>query len=168
MALFVLAVLTAGCLETDIAVPNGNGSELLATPDGEKRSPETVTTTAQPDRYRIVGDSMAPTLSAGDVVRVNRSMNPEPGDVITYRKADGTVVTHRISFWVAAGENWYDRANASHLGPRPSCSETPMCPAPNAGWVTLGDNNALYDQVEPDDPHLPVTRSRVIGVVAGV
>ncbi|WP_276300963.1 S26 family signal peptidase [Halorussus lipolyticus] len=71
------------------------------------------------------------------------------GDVIIFRR-DGakgrTPVIHRARFWVNDSENWYDKANPRYL-PGDSCTEIANCPAPNAGFVTLGDNNRYYDQV---------------------
>jgi signal peptidase len=49
-------------------------------------------------------------------------------------------------FWVEAGENWYDRADAIAVGGADSCEELAHCPAPHAGFVTKGDHNANYDQ----------------------
>ena len=72
----------------------------------------------------------------------------QAGSVIVYRQPGrfGPPIIHRARFHVDAGENWYDRANPDYL-PGDSCEEVPNCPAPNAGFVTKGDNNAMYDQV---------------------
>ncbi|NHN58477.1 MULTISPECIES: S26 family signal peptidase [Halorussus] len=70
------------------------------------------------------------------------------GDVIIYRP-DGstseTPIIHRARFWVNDSENWYDEADPEYL-PGDSCAEVRSCPAPNAGFVTLGDANPYYDQ----------------------
>lgn len=96
----------------------------------------------------------------------------EPGDVIVYRpdgSASATPIIHRARFWVEEGENWYDRANRDYVGQYRSCeadddpttdTALPACPAPNAGFITKGDNeatNGMYDQVagiaeNPVDP----------------
>ncbi|WP_254536756.1 S26 family signal peptidase [Halomarina litorea] len=85
------------------------------------------------------------------------------GDVIVYRP-DGdpgaTPIIHRAHFWVEEGENWYDRADPAYLGRYDDCRELPACPAPNAGFITKGDNertNPQYDQVAQitDDPVKP-------------
>jgi signal peptidase len=84
----------------------------------------------------------------------------DPGDVIIYRP-DGstseTPIIHRAHFWVDEGEDWYERANPEFLGGAIDCTELANCPAPNAGFVTKGDANQVYDQalafstpVEPD------------------
>jgi len=79
----------------------------------------------------------------------------EEGDVIVYRRNGGTArdpVIHRAMFYVEDGENWYDRAEAEHLPPGvDDCRELSNCPAPNAGFVTKGDNpvsNQYYDQAQ--------------------
>jgi signal peptidase len=85
----------------------------------------------------------------------------EPGDVIVYQP-DGsgfaTPIIHRAMFWVEDGENWYDRANPEYVGRYDACETDddpvtdtglPACPAPNAGFITKGDNggtNGMYDQ----------------------
>ncbi|MFB6133870.1 MAG: S26 family signal peptidase [Halanaeroarchaeum sp.] len=71
------------------------------------------------------------------------------GDVIIYRKngrTDATPIIHRARFWVSDGENWYDEANPSFVS-GDSCNALPNCPAPHAGFITKGDANGQYDQV---------------------
>ncbi|UPW00020.1 S26 family signal peptidase [Halorussus gelatinilyticus] len=70
------------------------------------------------------------------------------GDVIVYRpdgREETTPIIHRARFWVNDSENWYRKANPKYLA-GDNCAEVTHCPAPNAGFVTLGDNNELYDQ----------------------
>ncbi len=72
----------------------------------------------------------------------------ERGDVIVFTP-DGsrrTPVIHRARFWVDAGEDWYDRADADYVRGG-SCAAIPNCPAPHAGFITKGDANPYYDQV---------------------
>jgi len=48
------------------------------------------------------------------------------------------------------GENWYDRADPAVLD-ADSCDELRNCPAPHAGFITKGDNEATndyYDQAK--------------------
>nr|WP_241966832.1 S26 family signal peptidase [Haloplanus aerogenes] len=72
----------------------------------------------------------------------------DPGDA-------GPPVIHRARFWVDEGENWYDRANPEYVSAS-SCAEMRNCPAPHAGFVTKGDANAQYDQVNGiSDPVKP-------------
>jgi len=82
------------------------------------------------------------------------------GDVIVY-KPDGsdyrTPVIHRAMFWVEEGENWAEKANPEYLPENAVCdgageavqngTDIPSCPAPHAGFITKGDANAHYDQV---------------------
>jgi len=79
------------------------------------------------------------------------------GDVIVYRPNGGsdTPIIHRARFWVNESENWYAKADPSMV-PGTACSEIRNCPAPNAGFITKGDNNGLYDQVSGiSDPVQP-------------
>lgn len=80
------------------------------------------------------------------------------GDVIVYeRNGNGgaTPIIHRARFWVEAGENWYQEANPRYLNGG-SCDAIPNCPAPHAGFITKGDNNQHYDQVNGiSDPVKP-------------
>ena len=78
------------------------------------------------------------------------------GDVIVY-EPDGnggtTPIIHRAMFYVNESENWYDKAvevNPEAVGNAGSCDAMANCPAPNAGFITKGDNertNRRYDQV---------------------
>ncbi len=80
------------------------------------------------------------------------------GDVIVY-KPDGsdyrTPVIHRAMFWVEEGENWVEKANPEYLPEDAVCdgdagrngTDIASCPAPHAGFITKGDANAHYDQV---------------------
>lgn len=86
------------------------------------------------------------------------------GSVIVYTQPDrfGPPIIHRARLFVEEGENWYDRANPDYL-PGNSCSEVPHCPAPHSGFITKGDNNRMYDQVNTIDAP-PVKPSWVRGV----
>ncbi|HKJ57879.1 MAG TPA: S26 family signal peptidase [Halobacteriales archaeon] len=70
------------------------------------------------------------------------------GDVIVFEANGGrtTPVIHRARFWVEEGENWASKADPAFV-PTQNCDSLPNCPAPHAGFVTKGDNNARYDQV---------------------
>ena len=92
------------------------------------------------------------------------------GDVIIYvpdGNGRGTPIIHRAMLWVEDGENWYDRADSDAIGNEDNCQQLPNCPAPNAGFITLGDHNPNYDQVSrlPDcrDFCNPVKPEWVVG-----
>ncbi|MGQ4557133.1 S26 family signal peptidase [Halobellus sp. GM3] len=69
------------------------------------------------------------------------------GSVVIYDPPTrvGSPIIHRAHFHVEEGENWYDRANPSHVRAN-SCEQLPNCPAPHDGFITKGDANAQYDQ----------------------
>lgn len=69
------------------------------------------------------------------------------GSVVIYDNPDsfGPPIIHRARFWVDDGENWYDEANPEYIR-ADNCEELRYCPAPHAGFITKGDNNAEYDQ----------------------
>ncbi len=70
------------------------------------------------------------------------------GSVIIFQPPDRTAspIIHRAMFHVEAGEDWYDRAD-ERFHRADDCSDLRNCPAPHDGFVTLGDNNGQYDQV---------------------
>lgn len=76
-----------------------------------------------------------------------------PGDVVVYRpdgRVRSTPIIHRAMFWVDEEENWYGRADPDDVAGYSDCDALPNCPAPHAGFVTKGDNeatNGAYDQV---------------------
>jgi len=88
------------------------------------------------------------------------------GSVIVYDDPSdaGPPVIHRAQFWVEEGENWYDRADPDYVSAS-DCTEMRNCPAPNDGFVTKGDANSQYDQVngisEPVKPEWIVGIARV-------
>ncbi|WP_226480903.1 S26 family signal peptidase [Natrinema amylolyticum] len=82
------------------------------------------------------------------------------GDVIVYAP-DGnpaaTPIIHRARFRVEAGENWVrNDADPAYTGGR-SCAEIRSCPAPHDGFITKGDANDTYDQLD-GEPETTVVR----------
>jgi len=71
------------------------------------------------------------------------------GDVIVYQPParGGPPIIHRARFYVTAGQNWVADADPAYLGGR-TCDDLPTCPAPHAGFITKGDANPYYDQVQ--------------------
>jgi Signal peptidase I len=71
-----------------------------------------------------------------------------PGDVIIFSPPGraGSPIIHRAHLWVETGEDWTARADAAHLGGA-TCAQITTCPAPHAGFITKGDANPQYDQV---------------------
>jgi signal peptidase len=70
------------------------------------------------------------------------------GDVIIFSPPgrQGSPIIHRAHLWVEPGEDWTPRADPSHLGGA-TCAQISTCPAPHAGFITKGDANPHYDQV---------------------
>ncbi|WP_245810887.1 S26 family signal peptidase [Halorubrum halodurans] len=126
-----------------------------------------------PPMVAVESSSMEPNMNTGDLVFVTEPgrLAPDAADneigVVTHEAGEesgyrtfgdhGSVVIyqppgrraspiiHRAMFHVEAGENWYDRADDRYHG-ADDCEELRNCPAPHAGFVTLGDNNRQYDQ----------------------
>ncbi|MFC6756698.1 MULTISPECIES: S26 family signal peptidase [Haloarcula] len=75
-----------------------------------------------------------------------------PGDVIAFAPNGSdqrTPIIHRAMFYVEEDEKWYSRADPESIGDADNCEELANCPAPHAGFITKGDANGRYDQVQP-------------------
>lgn len=97
--------------------------------------------------YDGVGDTNLVTTELGE--EIGHIAFGKPGDVVVFKPdgEDGTPIIHRLHLWVEEGENWYDRANPDYIGDHDSCEALPDCPAPHDGFITKGDHNSGYDQV---------------------
>lgn len=128
-----------------------------------------------PPLVAVESGSMEPHLSRGDLVFImdeNRLVPPNAQagtGIVTYqagRESDyqslgdygnvivfeppsrtGPPVIHRAMFWVEAGERWVSEANPDYLR-EADCAAVPSCPAPHDGFVTKGDANPYYDQIQ--------------------
>jgi signal peptidase len=117
-----------------------------------------------PPFVSVISDSMEPTMSRGDMIFIVENerfsdesdiegievaeQEGEDGDVIVYRpngQKNKTPVIHRAVLYVEEGENWVKKADSRYLSSN-SCAFTSNCPAPNSGFITLGDSNNRYDQ----------------------
>jgi signal peptidase len=142
-----------------------------------------------PPMVAVESGSMEPNMEVGDLVFVTEPgrLAPDAADngvgVVTYDVGErvdyrtfgsyGSVVIyqppgrtaspiiHRAMFHVEAGENWYDRADSAYHNAE-SCNDLRNCPAPHDGYITLGDNNGVYDQARGIAE--PVKREWVTGV----
>jgi signal peptidase len=118
--------------------------------------------------FAIESGSMEPNMHAGDLIFVQAPARTEIityeegealgyksfdeyGDVIVYRpggRPPATPILHRAMYWVEEGE---EMPNGK--------------PAPHAGYITKGDNNAGFDQpmlgVEPVKPEWVVAVAKV-------
>jgi signal peptidase len=115
------------------------------------------------------GDTGVVTAYTGEQADVDYRKFQVAGDVIVY-EPDGnggtTPIIHRAMFWVEEGENWYERADQQSLGRYSECGDDPSealpnCPAPHDGFITKGDANSRYDQV--DGLSGPVRAEWVVG-----
>lgn len=94
------------------------------------------------------------------------------GDVIVF-EPDGskqkTPVIHRAMFWVEEGEDWSDKADPAYLAGNSECAEgstgdrIPNCPAPHSGFITKGDANPSYDQVNNIASGGPIKPQWIVG-----
>lgn len=117
--------------------------------------------------YEVPTDSMDPTIQEGtSIVVVDRGMhkNLEDGTVIVFR-ADGDkterLVVHRTVMYADEGEDWVAKLDAEKRGDL-TCAEAVYCPAPNAGYITIGDNEQVFDQAIGNTR--PVDSDWIVGV----
>jgi signal peptidase len=75
------------------------------------------------------------------------------GDAIVYKQPQtGKLIIHRAMFW-------FDPNNPIDLENHPECAGMK-----NAGWITKGDNNPVYDQLASVSPFHPIPNEEVVGV----
>lgn len=136
-----------------------------------------------PPFVSVISGSMEPNINQGDMIliegeqRFNDSVDVHgvrtsassdkinfgrDGDVIVYKPngRDTVPVIHRAVVYVKAGENWTDDVDSNKL-PTQNCTRLRNCPAPNSGFITLGDNNDRYDQA--GNISRPVKQEWIIG-----
>ena len=121
-----------------------------------------------PPMVSVDGLSMFPNMHDGDLIIIqsiqkapittyqaaqatNYSSFNGDGDVIVYQpfgRKDTTPVIHRALYYVNASEPMWPGGIA----------------APNAGYITKGDNNFLFDQSSGVCPNTPVEDSWILGV----
>lgn len=106
------------------------------------------------DTERYAGDS-----AVGDtgIVTLEASQDGghetygKPGDVVVFAP-DGdrttTPIIHRAHFWVEEGESWVETSADETKLAGHDCEDLSSCPAPHDGFVTKGDANDDYDQLE--------------------
>lgn len=63
-----------------------------------KRAPNEIVSFVGISIFNIISDSMKPTIDENDVIIIKQSTIDEidEGDIVTFKKQDGTIVTHRI------------------------------------------------------------------------
>lgn len=97
------------------------------------------------DDRALVGESPHEGVSTHREGKVNSF--GDSGNVIIYEPngSERTPIIHRSRFWVTEGENWFSKANETYMTAQ-NCEQLRNCPAPNSGYITLGDANQRYDQ----------------------
>ena len=151
------ATLVTGVWPPLVAVESGSMEPALSVGD--------LAVVTEPERF-------APAAATAGVVTARQGRDRghrafgAPGSVVVYSPPGrtGPPVVHRVQFRVAAGENWYDRADPSAVT-ADSCADLRHCPAPHDGFVTKGDGNRRYDQAVGLAP--PVRESWLRGVARG-
>lgn len=133
-----------------------------------------------PPYVSVISESMEPNMSRGDMVYIveNERFASEnsiegietkhlsennKGDVIVYHpngNTNRTPVIHRSITYVEEGDNWIKEVDKQYINAA-TCNEATNCPAPNDGFITLGDNNDRYDQTA--DLTRPVREKWIVG-----
>ena len=127
-------------VESGSMEPNMNVGDLVFVVDNERFVPEEAV------EHQGQTTGIVPADRAAEVGHVEFGRH---GDVVVFLpngQDHRTPVIHRAMLFVEEGEDWYDRADPEHVGSADDCEELNNCPAPHAGFITLGDNNARYDQ----------------------
>ena len=139
-------------VESESMEPNINQYDLVIVTDPGRFAPETA------DKRGVV---TAESVSESGYTSFNRA-----GSVVVYENPEsfGPPIIHRAHFYVEEGENWYDEANPDYIT-ADSCAELDQCPAPHAGYITKGDNNASNAQYDQANGIAPVVRP---GWVTGI
>ncbi|MFQ3319825.1 MAG: signal peptidase [Natronomonas sp.] len=142
-------------VESGSMEPNMVRGDLVFVVDNDRYVPE------EAPMYQGESTGVIPADTAAETGHEEFGRN---GDVVVYMPNGNdrrTPVIHRAMLWVTDGENWYDRADKSAVGGADNCDELNHCPAPHAGFITLGDANPQYDQ--QSTLSAPVRPSWVIG-----
>lgn len=122
----------------------------------------------QPDRFAddgaVAGTGVVPASHGGGS---GYSTFDGAGDVIVFAPNGNerdTPIIHRAHLWVEEGDDWVAQADAELLGSAEACSDVQSCPAPHDGFITRGDNNPTYDQVQgksaPVKPEWVIARAQ--------
>jgi signal peptidase len=128
-------------IESGSMEPNMERGDLVFVVDNERFTPEQAV---------VHEGETTGVIPAQRAEQADHSTFGRNGDVIVYKPNGNrftTPIIHRAMLWVEAGENWYDRADPAATRNADDCGELSNCPAPHAGFITLGDANPNYDQV---------------------
>lgn len=130
-------------IESGSMEPNMDVNDLVFVMDADR---------FQPDDAQ--GDTGVVTAHTG--AETGYAQFGDSGDVIVFApdgNTEATPIIHRAMFWVEEGENWCERADPEHLGNLDPSND--RCEAPHDGFITRGDRNQVYDQVQMNTPVKP-------------
>jgi signal peptidase len=123
----------------------------------------------EPGRFAAEEANQQGVVTADSVSESDHESFNQPGSVVVYDNPNsfGPPIIHRAHFYVEENENWYDRANPAYIS-ADSCAEIEPCPAPHAGYITKGDNNASNSQYDQVNGIAPVVRPEWVTGIAQV
>lgn len=151
----ILYFIAGGWPPQFLIIQSGSMEPSLAT--GELVSYSSINIDDVETREELFEYSIVPQKSAETK---NTQNFGEPGDIIIFKEA-GTRIIHRSIAWVQEGENWIEGLEKEHTNGF-VCSEIEKCPAEEDGFITKGDNNQYYDQLQRN--FSIVSPEQVIGV----
>lgn len=108
----------------------------------------------------------SPPLAGTDSIETSKNTSTtsfnNQGSVIVFHANHLEVpVIHRAHYHTEKSENWVENVDQDKLPEHATCQNIETCPAPQTGYITIGDNNPYYDQVREYDI---VTEHDIIGV----
>jgi len=86
------------------------------------------------------------------------------GHVVLFEPASQDIsIVHRVQFKIFESERWVQRIKKDpQCQTNHTCESAEYCPAPYDGYITAGDNNPTYDQL---DGYHPVREEQINSVV---
>jgi signal peptidase len=126
-------------IESGSMEPNIQVNDLAFVMDTDRFQPE--------ESVRTANGSDTGVVTAAVGAKTGYSQFGDSGDVIVFEpngNSGRTPVIHRAMFWVEQGENWCEHEAVESAFLRNTDGE--QCTATHAGFITKGDNNAVYDQ----------------------
>lgn len=137
--------VTSDSMEPNIET--GETVVVVETSEWVLLAPEDITTAAEARRQSELETSFG---AEGDVIHFDPVTQDRP-------------IVHRVQFEVSEGDRWVQRIEDDpQYETNHTCESAEYCPAPYDGYITAGDNNPTYDQL---DGYQPVRGEQINGVV---